>query len=781
MRVLYVEDNPLDVTMTRRGLRKTLPRAHLEVATTVAEAIDRLEREPAFDAALTDMHLPDGTAMELLKHIRGNALPMAVVVITGSGDEATAVAVLKAGADDYLVKQPGQLDRVGLTLLAATQRFRIEAARRARAIAVLYAEPDEAVAALTRQRLAYTAPNLHLEVVGTGADLLARLSGRSRHDLVLLESRLPDVSPLEVLKELRLGRRLDVPVILLLRPEDAELAVQATRLGASDYIIKSPGYLHELQVELESSFYRNELAREQHALRASEARFRELLEDLPAGVLLVGPGGDILFCNQAGSKIFGRPREEILRKLASDDDWVFVREDGTPLRSQDRPVQMTLSTGKPVHNAVLSLPRPDMQGQLWLLCNAVPCFGSDGQVEEVLLAFIDITEHTERKRAEDQLLRERAAAEAASRAKDEFLAMLAHELRNPLGAVRNSLEILTLRGNDPGSIDQCRRIMARQVQHLSHLVDDILDVSRLTRGKIRLERGPVDLADVVAFAVESSRPLVEARQHQLLVELPAEPLVVDGDPDRLGQVFTNLLTNAAKYTAIHGQIALVGARRGDQVVITVRDNGVGIASESLPHIFDLYAQVESSLGHSQGGLGIGLTLVRSLVEMHGGTVEARSDGAGRGSEFVVTLPSLPAAALAELPLVTEAAVREPAGRRRVLIVDDNVDSAETLAEVLELSGHETSVAHDGIAALESARLFRPDVVLLDLHLPMLDGREVARRMRGQAMFKASILVAMTADAQEDNRTASLEAGFQEHLVKPIDLARLEALLRAAPP
>jgi PAS domain S-box-containing protein len=279
---------------------------------------------------------------------------------------------------------------------------------------VLYAEPDEAVAALTRQRLAYTAPNLHLEVVGTGADLLARLSGRSRHDLVLLESRLPDVSPLEVLKELRLGRRLDVPVILLLRPEDAELAVQATRLGASDYIIKSPGYLHELQVELESSFYRNELAREQHALRASEARFRELLEDLPAGVLLVGPGGDIRFCNQAASKIFGRPREEILRKLASDDDWVFVREDGTPLRLQDRRCRRPCRPAGRCTTRSCRCRRPDTQGQLWLLCNAVPCFGGDGQVEEVLLAFIDITEHTERKHAEEQLLRERAAAEAAS-------------------------------------------------------------------------------------------------------------------------------------------------------------------------------------------------------------------------------------------------------------------------------------------------------------------------------------------------------------------------------
>jgi signal transduction histidine kinase/DNA-binding response OmpR family regulator len=367
----------------------------------------------------------------------------------------------------------------------------------------------------------------------------------------------------------------------------------------------------------------------------------------------------------------------------------------------------------------------------------------------------------------------------ADRQKNEFLSMLAHELRNPLAPIRNAVEVLRLRGGSNGNgslaeLEWSRDVIGRQVRHLARLVDDLLDVSRITKGKIRLQLEPVPLQAVVTQAVEASRPEIDARGHHLDVSVPDEPLWVDGDPARLAQVLTNLLNNAAKYTEPGGHVWLSAARDNGSVVLRVRDTGVGIPPEMIGAVFDLFTQVDRSLDRSQGGLGIGLTLVKRLVELHGGEVSAHSAGPGRGSEFTVRLPARAGGCgPAEPP---SPGVGQARTGRRVLVVDDNVDGADSLARLLTLGGHAVSQAHDGPAALEEARSFRPDVVVLDIGLPGMDGYEVARCLRGEPATRDVILVALTGYGRDEDMVRSREVGFDYHFVKPVDFEALHEVL-----
>jgi signal transduction histidine kinase/DNA-binding response OmpR family regulator len=360
--------------------------------------------------------------------------------------------------------------------------------------------------------------------------------------------------------------------------------------------------------------------------------------------------------------------------------------------------------------------------------------------------------------------------ERADRQKNEFLSMLAHELRNPLAPIRNAAEVLRLSGHEQPQVRWAREVIDRQLGHLVRLVDDLLDVSRITRGKIQLKLEPVDVGVVVGHAVEASRPVIEQAKHRLEVNLPPQPVWVNGDPARLTQVLTNLLNNAAKYTEEGGRIVLTLDREGGEAVIRVQDTGVGIPPEMLSAVFDLFTQVDRSLDRSQGGLGVGLTLVRRLVEMHGGVVEAHSEGLGQGAEFVVRLPALTGAAAP--PPVGNARPASASGSLRILLVDDNTDGAESLATLLRLAGHETRVAHDGPEALGTAADFRPQVVVLDIGLPGMDGYEVARRLRADPKLGMVVLVAVTGYGRDRDRQRSREAGFDHHLVKPVEFAQL---------
>ena len=364
----------------------------------------------------------------------------------------------------------------------------------------------------------------------------------------------------------------------------------------------------------------------------------------------------------------------------------------------------------------------------------------------------------------------------ADRRKDEFLAMLAHELRNPLAPVRNAVAVLRLAGPSDARLQRQREVVERQVTHMARLLDDLLDVSRISRGKIQLKKQRLRLGDVVSQAVETVTPLIENRRHTLTVDLPAEDLHLEGDFDRLAQVVGNLLSNAAKYTEEEGRIWLEARSEDGQAVILVRDTGMGIEAEMLPYVFDLFAQAERTVDRSQGGLGIGLTMARKLVQMHGGEIEARSAGLGQGSEFILRLPVLAATRPEAGDADAAEALPHPLAARRILVVDDIADSAETLGELLALWKHEVRTALGGAAALDAAREFRPELVLLDIGMPGMDGFEVARRLRAEHGHDGMTLVAMTGYGQERDRERTRQAGFDAHLVKPVDLAALGQLL-----
>ncbi len=509
-------------------------------------------------------------------------------------------------------------------------------------------------------------------------------------------------------------------------------------------------------------------SRADEALRRSHGVLQAVIEGTTDAVFVKDLQGRYLMINSAGARLLGKAVAEVLGK---DDTELFSPETAQGIMERDRQVMASgitrtyedLGTAAGVTRTYLSTKGPYRD--------------HEGKVIGLIGISRDITD---RKAAEETL-------KEADRRKDEFLAMLAHELRNPLAPIRNAVQVLRLLGPASPKQNWAQDVMDRQVQQLTRLVDDLLDVSRITRGKVKLQKEAVDLATVVGRAVETSRPLIESRRHQCVVNLAPEPIWLQADPTRLAQVLANLLNNAAKYTAEGGRVLLTTTREGHEAVIKVRDTGMGIPAEMLPHVFDLFTQGERALDRSQGGLGIGLTLVRSLVELHGGSVQAFSAGPDQGSEFVVRLPVLPrfqarspARSPARFPARSASKggatrKRSASARRRVLVVEDNADAAMSLALLLQFEGHEVRMAHDGPAALELARTFGPEVVLLDIGLPGLDGYEVARRLRED--FKETVLlVAQTGYGQDEDRRRSQEAGFDHHLVKPVDPHALMVLL-----
>jgi len=374
-----------------------------------------------------------------------------------------------------------------------------------------------------------------------------------------------------------------------------------------------------------------------------------------------------------------------------------------------------------------------------------------------------------------RILRELEEADAK---KNEFLALLAHELRNPLGPIRHAVKILRARTPSPDELSWATNIIDRQTEHMTRLVDDLLDVARITRGTIELRRERIDIADVLKAAVEASGALIERGRHQLRVTPPVEPLHVEGDATRLTQIISNLLDNAAKYTDPGGRIWLTAEREGDEVVIQVKDSGIGIAPDVLPRIFDMFTQSALPLERAQGGLGVGLALVERLVQLHGGTVSAFSGGEGKGSEFTIRLPLVQAHRQAA-PESRAAAAPAPERHCRILVVDDNQDSADSLGMLLHMLGHEVKTANDGEKALVAAAEFRPDVAILDIGLPKMNGYDLAKEIRELPWARNLVLVALTGWGQEEHRKRSAESGFNHHLTKPVELDMLQEILAAA--
>jgi two-component system CheB/CheR fusion protein len=505
-------------------------------------------------------------------------------------------------------------------------------------------------------------------------------------------------------------------------------------------------------------------------VQASEMRLRRIVDSDMIGLLFWTPDGLIVDANDAFLEMAGRTREEL---RAGRLDWrALVTPDRVPAHEAAIAEIYERGISSQVESVVV---RPD-GGRVPILCA-----GASLGVEpfQGVTWVLDLSERKRIEREREELLGlaecARREAEQANRAKDEFLAMLGHELRNPLAAVRHALAAAN---GDEATRARALVIAERQSEQLTRLIDDLLDVARITHGRIPLREERVAVADLLERALEATRSLVEGRPRGVEVSLPPAPLDVRADPARLEQVIVNLLVNALKYTPPDGRITLAAERDGAEAVVRVRDTGVGIAADVLPRVFDLFAQADRSLDRAQSGLGLGLTLVKRIVELHGGRVEARSPGAGGGSEFCVRLPALGS----DPPAPPPPRAAPPAGAPlRMLVVEDNPDAAESLLMLLALKGHRVTAVPDGLAALAAARAERPDVLLVDIGLPGIDGYEVARRIREDPDSGDPLLVALTGYGRDEDRRRALAAGFDQLLVKPVDLGRLDAVIARAVP
>jgi signal transduction histidine kinase len=597
-----------------------------------------------------------------------------------------------------------------------------------------------------------------VETVRNGREALEAVR-RRRADLVITDVMMPEVDGFGLLRALRgdEGTR-DIPVLMLSARAGEEMRLEGLQAGADDYLVK-PFSARDLLARVEMQLLRASMRAVEDLQRR---QLSEVFQQAPAAIaILRGPDHVFELANPSylgligNRNVLGKPVREALPELAGQEIYELL--------------DTVYATGQPHVGRALRL--------MIIRAPAAPpeeCFfdfvyqpmrDATGAVDGISVVAFDVTE----------LAQARREAEVANRTKDEFLAMLGHELRNPLAPILTALQLMRLRGG--ATLEQERTVIERQTRHLVRLVDDLLDVSRIARGKIDLRRERIEVSEVVAKAIEMSSPLLEERQHDLTVDVPRD-LEVDADPARLAQVLANLLTNSAKYTETGGHVQVHARRDGDTVVIRVKDDGIGIAPEMLPHVFDMFAQERQALDRTQGGLGLGLTIVKNLTELHGGTVDAASDGRGHGSTFTVRLAAARVAGEESASAGTTAAqvLGSRAGGVSVLVVDDNRDAAEMLAEYVQGLGYRVGIAFDGPSALKVAHEMTPEIALLDIGLPVMDGFELGGRLRELPGQRAIKLIAITGYGQESDRERSRAAGFDAHLVKPVDMDALESLL-----
>jgi PAS domain S-box-containing protein len=557
---------------------------------------------------------------------------------------------------------------------------------------------------------------------------------------------------------------------LVSRPMESMATVARTIVEQRDYSYRAEKMTDDEVGVVVDAFNKmlDEVQAHARALETSEKLYRAIGESINYGVWVTDAEGRNIYCSDSLLRLLGLTQEQ-----CSNFGWseVLHPEDMEEAMAAWKECARTGTNWYREHRML------GVDGKYHaILAQGVPIRDESGRIQRWAGINLDISrlKNTERALLE------------ADRRKDEFLATLAHELRNPLAPIRNAVRILDSDAADDRQRKWGREVIARQVQRMSLLLDDLLDVSRITRGQLELKRDYVDLKSVVGIAVETARPLLDSKHHQLTVNLPPGSVKLEADPLRLSQVIGNLLTNAAKYTDPEGQILLHARIENAELVISIRDNGIGLTPESLPGLFTMFSQVNSAIDRAEGGLGIGLALVKGLVALHGGRVDARSEGLGRGSEFIVHLPHkvLARADAAVEEENTGAANASVVRRGRILVADDNRDAAESLALVLKFSGYEVSIAFNGTEALDLAARERPCAAIIDIGMPGMSGHEVARRMRLEAWGRNAVLIALTGWGQEQDKQAAKAAGFDEHLTKPIDpdeLDRmLDSLLRDAP-
>ena len=617
-----------------------------------------------------------------------------------------------------------------------------------------------------------------ITAVDNGASALAAVRAGPLPDLVLSDVMMPELDGFGLLTALRADESTRGLVVMLLSARAGEEArVEGLAAGADDYMVK-PFSARELRARVDGAIRlarqrRESAEREQTlrhevdterartALRLSEAHAASLFEQTSAGIVETDMQGKLLRVNDRYCEMLGRTRADLLG-----------RDIGTLIHPHDLEQNQALLASMRETGQSFDLEnryrRPD--GSAFWVHKTVSRVQLDGEAsaQRILAVVIDIED---RKKAEEEV-------REASRRKDEFLAMLAHELRNPLAPISAAAELMSLVPLDAGRLRQTSQVISRQVRHMTSLVDDLLDVSRVTRGLVDIQRTPQDMHVVAANAIEQVRPLIEARSHRLVLDLAMAPALVLGDQKRLVQIFGNLLNNAAKYTPDGGIITLRTEIDANTITLRVQDNGIGITPEVQQRVFDLFAQAERTPDRAQGGLGLGLSLVKSLAELHGGTVQCYSDGPAKGSCFTVILPRLQVVPAApELDVTVPEVVASSSGALQVLVVDDNTDAADMLCLLLEANGYVVRVEHHPRSAFEQALRHPPDVAILDIGLPDIDGNELARMLRARLETRGCMLVAVTGYSQEHDRKAALEAGFDHHMVKPANGEQLVGLLK----
>jgi PAS domain S-box-containing protein len=770
--ILLVDDNPANLFVLKAVLSDLSE--DLVEAQSGSEALQCV-RENDFAVILLDVLMPGLSGFETARLIRAEhrSRHTPIIFLTANDtDRAFLEEGYALGAVDFLVKPyyPFALRakvREFIKIFAERQEIRRE---REQLRLLLHGTKDEQSRAVRQQwdRLCRSEQELAdffesaaiglcwigpdgtllranraiLEIIGYGTE---ECIGRPIADFMTDENTMG-----EFLQCLRSGETLkEFPAQLHCKDGSIkDVLIDANVLWREEQFIHARCFLRDI----------TDHKRVEDALLESERRFSRFMQHLPGLAWIKDADGRYVYANDAAEQAFQTPRADLYGK---SDEEIFCPATASAFRENDRKA-LSSQTGIQV---VEALEHEDGLVH-YSLVSKFPIPGSNGQVALIGGMAVDITEH---KRVE-QALRD------ADRRKDEFLATLAHELRNPLAPIRNSIQILKLEGVDEETTQHAREVIDRQVQHLVRLVDDLLDVSRVMRGKVDLRKERVDLGTVVARGVEIAKALIESQGHQLDIDLSSEPLRLNADPIRMAQVVGNLLTNAAKYTEAGGHIGITAQREDDEIVMCVSDDGIGIAPDVLPHVFDLFVQADNASTKAHGGLGIGLTLVRNLVELHGGRIDAYSEGLGKGSEFVVRLPLLREADKEHGGPEGTTSRNAGSSGQRILVVDDNQDSAMSLAMLLRLQGFKVELANGGQAAIQIAPSFLPDLVFLDIGMPAMDGYEVARHMRSIPALETTLLVALTGWGQPEDRERTAKAGFHHHLVKPLEPTALTAIL-----
>jgi PAS domain S-box-containing protein len=803
-RIVWADDN---ADMREYVRRLLAPRYDVVAVADGAAALDEVGREPP-DLVLADVMMPAVDGFGLLRALRADERTKTtpVILLSARAGEEARVEGLAAGADDYLVKPFSArelLAHVAAHLeMARVRRESTESLRESEArfrtmadhapVMVWVTEPDGRCSYLSRSWYAFTGQTPE---AGLGFGWM---------DALHPDDRDAAERAIAAAKAAREPFRLEYR----LRRHDGEyrwaIDSAAPRFGPEGRYLGYVGSVvdvtehRQAQERIGADLQAMTLLHEVGGLcsRGGVCQQECLERILDVAIALTGAdkGNMQLLDEESGTLRIAAQRGFGARFLEffAEVDRADAAACGTALGSGRRTVVSDVAAspifaGQAAADALLGEGVRAVQSTPLLSSTGATLgmvsthFAREHQPDERVLRLMDLlarhaADYLERRHTEQELERSREELREADRRKDEFLATLAHELRNPLAPIRNGLQIIKLRAGDTEAVEQVRSMMERQISHMVRLVDDLLDLSRISRGKIALKKGLGRLDAILGSALEASRPLVEAAGHRLSVEMPPEAIFVDADETRLAQVFSNLLNNAAKYTEPGGRIRLTAERRGGEALVAVEDTGVGIPAPMLPRVFEIFTQVDRSLERSQGGLGIGLSIARQLVEMHGGSIEAHSDGHGLGSRFHVRLPVATPADEAAGKQRDEAAPSGARPGRRILVVDDNVDSASTLSRMLKLMGNVTRTAHDGLQALDAAAEFRPDVMLMDIGMPRLNGYEAARRIRAQPWGRGVVLVALTGWGQEEDRRRALEAGFDHHLVKPVDLSAVEHVL-----